>query len=171
MGVIAELVRVASSTLKKWHAAPGTAIVVTGKGLGGAALETEVAHTPGVFGRPPKDFHGVFLPVGRGRRYGVMIAGLNYNLNINISAGETAIYSTDANGTLKARIDLDASGVIKLNGETKRLVTYGELNTALGLMVTAINAAFATKLNGAGAAGTVTLNISAAETTTVKTGG
>jgi len=96
---------------------------------------------------------------------------LNYNLNINISAGETAIYSTDANGTLKARIDLDAAGVIKLNGATKRLVTHAELNTALGLMVTAINATFATKLNGAGAAGTVTLDISAAETQTVKTGG
>lgn len=124
MGVIAELVRVASSTLKKWHAAPGTAIIVTGKGLGGAALETEVAHPPGVFGRPPKDFHGVFIPVGRGRRYGVMIAGLNYNLNINISAGETAIYSTDSAGTLKARIDLDATGKIAVtNSAGKSLKT------------------------------------------------
>ncbi len=168
---IAELIRVASSTLKKWHAAPGTAIVVTGKGLGGAALETEVAHTPGVFGRPPKDFHGVFLPVGRGRRYGVMIAGLNYNLNINISAGETAIYSTDSAGALKARIDLDASGNIKLNGATKRLVTYAELNTALGTFLTALNAKFATKADGGGAAGGLSLDISAAETQTVRTGG
>ena len=114
MGVIAELVRVVSTTLKKWHAAPGTAIVVTAKGLGGAALETEIAHPPGIFGRPPKDFHGVFLPVGQGRRYGVIVAGLNYSLNINISAGETAVYSTDANGTVKARMDFDATGKVAL---------------------------------------------------------
>jgi len=171
MGVIAELVRVASTSLKKWHAAPGTAIVITGKGLGGAAIETEIAHPPGIFGRPPKDFHGVFLPVGRGRRYGVIVAGLNYSLNINISAGETAVYSTDANGTVKARIDLDASGNIKLNGATKRLVTYGELNTALGVFLTALNLKFATKLDGGGAAGGLSLDISAAETSTVQTGG
>jgi hypothetical protein len=60
---------------------------------------------------------------------------------------------------------------IELNGNTKRFVTYTELNTALQLMVTAINANFATKLNGAGSPGTVTLDISAAETQTIKTGG
>lgn len=60
---------------------------------------------------------------------------------------------------------------IELNGNTKRFVTYTELNTALQLLITSINATFATKLNGAGSPGTLTLDISASETQTVKTGG
>lgn len=60
---------------------------------------------------------------------------------------------------------------IELNGNTKEFVTWTELNTALQLLVTAINAAFATKSNGSGSAGGLTLDISAAKTTTVKTGG
>lgn len=171
MGVMAELITIASTAIKRWHSAPGNAVTVVGTGRGGAAVEAELYQLPGVFARPVKDARGIMLNVGPGRRYTVVIATHDYRVNINIAAGETAIYSTDSAGTVKARIDLDAAGVIKLNGATKRLVTYAELNTALGLMVTAINAAFATKVNGGGTAGTVTLDISAAETQTVRTGG
>lgn len=68
--------------------------------------------------------------------------------------------------------DIKVNGInIELNGNTKRFVTYAELNTALQLLVASINTTFATKLNGAGSPGTLTLNISAAETQTIKTGG
>jgi hypothetical protein len=159
-----ELLKVASSTLKKWTAAPGTACIVKGTGLGGTVKETELAHPPGFFSRPPKGFRGLYVPISR--RYGLMIGGINYAANINISEGETAIYSTDANGAVQSRIDLDASGNIKLNGATKRLVTYAELNTALQLFRTAVD----TQLKALGQPG-ATLDISAAETQTVRTGG
>lgn len=80
------------------------------------------------------------------------------------------------NGTTK--IQIDASGNVKidgvaihLNGSSKEFVTHAELDIALQLMVTAINSALATKKDEPGSPGTVTLDISAAKTTTVKTGG
>lgn len=80
------------------------------------------------------------------------------------------------NGTTK--IQIDASGNIKidgaaiqLNGSSKLLVTHAELDTALQSMVTAINGALATKKDEPGSPGSVTVDISAAKTTTVKTGG
>ena len=80
------------------------------------------------------------------------------------------------NGTTK--IQIDATGNVKidgtsiqLNGSSKEFVTHAELDTALQSMVTAINAALATKKDEPGSPGTVTLDISAAKTTTVKTGG
>ena len=60
---------------------------------------------------------------------------------------------------------------IELNGNTKQFVTWDALNTALQGLVTALNAKFATKQDAAGAAGGLSLDISAAKTTTIKTGG
>lgn len=60
---------------------------------------------------------------------------------------------------------------IELNGNSKTFVTYAALNTALQGLVLAINAALGTKESGSSSPGTLSLDISAAETTTVKTGG
>lgn len=60
---------------------------------------------------------------------------------------------------------------IELNGNSKTFVTYAALNTALQGLVLAINTALGTKESGASSPGTLSLDISAAETTTVKTGG
>lgn len=59
----------------------------------------------------------------------------------------------------------------EINGNTKPFVTYAELDAALQLYATAVNALFATKLDGGGSPGTAVINISAAQTVTVKTGG
>lgn len=172
MGVIAELVKIASSAVKRWHSAPGNAVVVTGTGIGGETLETELYQSPGVFGQPTKNMRGIFVPISRGRRYGIVVAVHNYKLAFAVNAGEVTIYSTSSDGeTLKAYIALDASGNIKLNGSSKRLVTYAELNTALQAFKTALNAALATKLDGGGSPGVLALDISASETQTVRTGG
>ena len=61
------------------------------------------------------------------------------------------------------------SGEVHLKGDSKSLVTYSALNTALGNLVTAINALFGSKLDGGGTAGTLTLDISGAEAANVKT--
>jgi len=78
--------------------------------------------------------------------------------------GEKEFYSTDDPVTSKlARIKLNKDGEIVLNLGTKSAVSYAELNTALQNLVTAINAVLATKADAAGAAGTLTLDISASE--------
>jgi hypothetical protein len=80
----------------------------------------------------------------------------------------------------------DSSGGVELNGNSKRLVTYAELNTALGLFKTSIDLALAgaivghthavttapgTTAVGVGSAPATSLDISASQTTTIKTGG
>lgn len=70
-----------------------------------------------------------------------------------------------------SEIIIDDDGNINLNGDGKTLVTHTELNTALQSMLTSINANFATKLNGAGAIGVNTLDISPAEASSLRTDG
>lgn len=171
MGLVAELVRVASATIKAWKSAPGQAVVVTGVGAGGQALEAEVYAPAGILSRPPKDARGVFIPLGGGRKYGVVIAGHNYQVSISLADGETAIFSTDATGaTLKAQVVLKADGSVQINGSSKKFVTDA-LSGLLSTFVTAVNAALAAKLDGGGTPGALSLDISSALTTTVKTGG
>lgn len=171
MGVIAELARVASSALAMLHGAPGRQVITTAKGLGGVATEVEVYPSPGVFSRPPKGARVVVIPLGGGKTR-VAIGAVNYNITLDITDGETAIYSTNAAGdTLKAKIYLDALGNITLNGDSKRLVTWDALNTAMQALVGAVNTALGTKPDGAGTPGTLTLDLTSAKTTTIKTGG
>lgn len=172
MGLIAELFKVTAATLKRWKSAPGESVVVIGTGLGDQTIEAELYQPSGFMGNPPKGARGVFLPVGRGRRYGVLIATCNYQITVDVGQGEVLIYSTTPDGqTLRSQLKLDGFGNIDLNGSSKRLVTYSELNTALQSFKTAINAALATKSDGAGSPGTLTLDISGASTTTIRTGG
>lgn len=90
-------------------------------------------------------------------------------LTPEVEPGEIEIYSTDNPVTAKqARIYLNTDGEIILNQGTKSSVNYADLNTQLQLLVTAINAALATKLDGSGAAGALTLDLSTAEVPEVK---
>lgn len=61
---------------------------------------------------------------------------------------------------------------IHLNGSSKTFVTHAELDTALQTFVTALNLTLATKKDEPlSTPGALTIDISAAETTTIKTGG
>ena len=83
--------------------------------------------------------------------------------------GEVEIYSTDNPVTAKqARIYLNKDGEIILNQGTKSAVNYVDLNTQLQLLVTAINSALSSKLDGGGSAGVLTLDITTAEIPEVK---
>lgn len=171
MGLMAELMTVAKSTVRRWKSSPGDVPVVSGTGVGGAAIEVELYGIPGIAAIPGRGSRVIHIPVG-GSKYRVGIAAHNYASGIAPSEGEITIYSTDESGqTVKSTIALDDAGNIDLNGNGKRLTTHAELNTALQSMVASFNAAFAAKLDGGGTAGAVTLNISAAETQTVRTGG
>lgn len=151
-------------------AAPGKAVVLTTKAAGGQERETELYHPPGLSSGPTPEDIGVEVSSGTAGR--VTIAAHNYKLEIEVTAGETILYSTSADGeTLKSTIKLDTNGNILLNGDSKTFVTFAALNTALQGLITGLNAEFAKKLDSPGAPGLLSLDISAAETTTVKTGG
>jgi len=90
-------------------------------------------------------------------------------LTPEVEAGEIEIYSTDNPVTAKqARIYLNKDGEIILNQGTKSAVNYVDLNAQLQSLVSAINAALATKLDGSGAAGSLSLDLSSAEVPEVK---
>ncbi len=164
------LMRLVKTALARKGNALGDSYITQAQGSEGDVLTPEVYTLPGIVSCAPDGTIGMFVPFS-GRR-GVFVATNNYQIRIEVLRGETTIYSTTPDGkTVKARLDLDGEGNIDLNGDSKKLVTYTELNTAMQALVTAINNNFATKKDEAGAAGTLTLDISAAETQTVRTGG
>ena len=107
--MVAELVKIARTALARYHSAPGNAVNVNGTGLGAVAKNGELYSVPGVFSRPRPGARGVTVEVGRGV---VVVATHDYRVNINISEGETAIYSQASDGSVQARIDLDAAGKV-----------------------------------------------------------
>ncbi len=162
--------KIDSFEIKRKGSAPGKAIVATTEAAGGQERSTEFYQLPGFAAGPTPDDVPVEVRVGTGGR--IIVASQNYKITVDVSAGETLIYSTDAAGeNIKAQIKLDTDGNISINGEDKVFVTHTELNTALQTFVTALNTSLASKLDGSGTTGALTLDISSAATTTVKTGG
>lgn len=82
--------------------------------------------------------------------------------------GERILYSRDSNGNVQSTIKLLGDGTIEINGNADNAVSWTDLNTALQTLVTAINSTFATKLDGGGAVGTLTLNLTNAKVNEVK---
>ena len=106
------------------------------------------------------------IPVSNSYKIGV---GVSDGLTPECDPGEKEFYSTDNPVTAKqARLKLNSAGEIVLNQGTDSAVKFSDLDTALQLLVTAINGALATKLDGGGSAGALTLDISAAEVPGVK---
>lgn len=175
MGLI-ELVKITDTDIRALRNAPGPTVIVKGLGLGGVTREASLYQQHGLRSRPVAGSRGVFVPFGSGSREGVVIATENYTLDITLDEGGAAIYSTDAAGAVQALIKLRADGSVELNGDSKRLVTYGELNTALQAFKTLINAhvhsggTLALGLTGTPSVPT-TIDISASQTSTLKTGG
>ena len=64
-------------------------------------------------------------------------------------------------------IEIKTDGNVEINGNADNAVSYTDLDTALQGLVTAINAALATKLDGAGSAGALALDLSASKVDTV----
>jgi len=82
--------------------------------------------------------------------------------------GEKILYSRDSNGTVKATISFKSDGTLEINGNTDYAVSWTDLNTALQLLVTTINAKFLTKTDGVGSPGGLSLDISSAKVEGVK---
>lgn len=99
-------------------------------------------------------------------------AGVTVDASADLAvSGANVDVTTDGDATINATGNAVINGTeIHLNGDSKSLVTYADLNTALQTLVSGINAALATKLAGASSPGTLTIDISAAEASTIKTG-
>lgn len=89
---------------------------------------------------------------------------LSIEADSSISTNSTGDTELEATGDVK----LSPTGEVHLKGDSRTLVTYAELNTALQTLVSSINSAFASKLNGGGSPGGLTLDISSAEAEDVK---
>ena len=75
---------------------------------------------------------------------------------------ETELWSNDLARYLRVK-----STEIELGGTTGNVTEYAALNTALQTFVAAVNTALASKMNGSGSPGTLTLNIAGAKVTGV----
>lgn len=182
MGGIVEVVK---STFEKLRRAPGKAVVLKIQGAFEQERKMELYHPPGVSSAPTEEDRVIEIPIGGVR---VAIATHNYRIEVEPSTGETIIYSTDSSGdTVKSILKLDNDGNIDLNGDDKRLVTFAELDAALQSFQSSVDAAIASAITGhthggiavgtatsspgAGSASPSSVDISAAETTTIRTGG
>jgi hypothetical protein len=114
---------------------------------------------------------------GNGCRVNIVPISNSYHVGIGVSddlvsecdAGEKEFYSTDSPVTVKkARLKLDKNSRIIMNQGVNHAAQYEALNTKLQLLIMAINSVLATKLNGAGSAGTLTLDITSAKVDTVR---
>lgn len=179
--------RVVKSLFQRRATAPAQNVVVQLEAAAGENRTAEMYSAPGISSAPSKDDRVVVVPIGRGS-HRIAIGSHNYRIEVSVAEGEITVYSTTAAGdTVAARIDLDNAGNIDLNGDSKRLVTYGELNTALQSFKTSVDTAIAgaitghshagvttgpgTSATGVGAAPPTSLDISASETSTIRTGG
>jgi len=119
-----ELGKLTKSFFASFHGAKGSANNLFADGIGGAGLSAESYQHHGFASSPPKGTRVIFAPFGRGRKYGAIIAEHNYSVTVEMAYGGTTIYSTSADGkTVKAKIELDNAGKIKIANETKSLKT------------------------------------------------
>lgn len=162
------LYRIVKTAFKKLRSASGESVTVEAENTSGT-LELPFYQLPGYSAGPTKGDKAVVANVGGFR---VVVASHNYRAGEAVSAGEVIIYSTDSGGgAAQARIKLNNDGNIDFNGTGRTLVTHAELNTALQTMLATINADMANKQDASGQTpGTATLDISAAEADTLRTG-
>jgi len=116
------------------------------------------------------------------QNWGIAVAASDH-IAVDIGQGEQKIYSYDESRTIRAFINLLADGVLEFNGNSKSLVTYAELVQGLSnyngaaLPPTGVQGEFAkiaivlqSLAPGSYTPGVLSVDISAAETSTIKVG-
>lgn len=143
----------------------GDSIIATGEGPAGKGQTAQVYGQAGFISNPAKDVKGIRFRIGS---LDIIIGAFNYKIPLPDNPGDSKVYSTDADGNEAATIKLLADGTIEINGNNDNAVSWDDLNTALQGLVTAINANFGTKLDGAGTPGTLTLSLTSSKVDEVK---
>jgi len=105
--------------------------------LGLNDIRTAFEVTPfGIDSNPIKDMRAIYSETAnKGKR---VIIGY-FNKNQLAAVGETRLFSTDANGTLKTYVWLLNDGTIKIGGDTKHMVRFEELETAFNKLKSDFN--------------------------------
>ena len=163
-----------SLTYEKKGTAQGKSIYLKTSAGAGQDRISELYHPPGISSAPTKEDSIIDAQIGSGKR--VSIVSHNYRIEVEVIDGQTKIYSTNADGSeIKSLIFLDNDGNIELNGNDKTFVTFAELDTALQNMISLIMAHVHTSASPGSPTTTptasISVDISVAETTTIKTGG
>lgn len=120
-----KIVIIKNAQLKQFQGAPGKSLSVDIESHG--SDNAEFFQIPGIFSKPQDDVQAVCIDCNG---MNIVIAGHDYKFDQDIQKGETLIYSYDAAGALKAKILLNASGEIVLNGGTDFAVAYTDLKSA-----------------------------------------
>jgi len=172
--MIGSLVEIVRHIFIRKGRSPGKSIIAQTRAGAGQERELDFYQLPGIASGPTEGDRGITIQTQGGR---IIVGTCNYKIELNPNTGETILYSTNQSGdSVEARIDLKNNGNIELNGNSKSFVTYSELNTALTNYVTQLNLSLASGANGAGPVifavpPPSSIDISTAETTSIKTGG
>jgi len=143
----------------------GDSIIATLKGSGSNPETAQVYGQHGFIGNPPSGTKAIRIRIGN---IDIVLSSNSYKAGYPLNQGESKVYSTDSDGNQQGFINLKNDGTIEINGDTDNAVSYSDLNTALQGLASAINSSLATKQDGSGTAGTLTLDLSAAKVNEVK---
>ncbi len=114
--------------------------------LGIKDIQTSLEVGPyGVDANPIKDMIAVYIKTGEKGK--TVIVGY-INKRQLAAPGEHRIFSTNANGTLKAYAWLRADGSLEINGDDDNMVRFSELKTGFDKLKSDLNA-FLTHVHGA----------------------
>lgn len=178
---IAKQYKLTGAVRKTPDQSAGPVVVVNADDGNGDTMTPEVWEVPGHWSMPPDGTYGVRLPIGGGN-FGAIVATHHYKTaDPGLAKGETAVGSTTADGVnLRAVTKYRVNGDQELNGNSKRLVTWGELDTALTALMSLLNS-HVHQVVSLGAPTlpaptstpptTFSIDITPAKTTTIKTGG
>ncbi len=166
MKLLGNLVEITSTKIGQYPGdISGDSIIATFKGSAGKGETAQVHGQVGIIANPAKTTKQVRIRIGS---LDILISSLNYKVPLPDNPGDSKTYSTDADGNEAATIKHLADGTIEINGNADNAVSWTDLNTALQGLVTAINANFGTKLDGAGTPGILTLGLTGARVDGVK---
>lgn len=123
----------------------------------------EYMNAPGDNTIPPIGSIVTILSAGRSWKIAIACNDTK-DFDSGLSEGDKYLYSKSEASYVRILSD----GNIELNGNSDNAVRYADLNTALQSYVEAVNAALATKLDGSGSSGTLSLDISGSKVNEVK---
>ena len=116
-----ELTEVKSQTFETQDQGAGPVQVLEVEYPTGELRDVELFQQPGLASGATQSHKVIVMPISGGG-YKVGIAAHNYELGLEVSAGETKLYSTDSAGsTRKALIHLKADGKIDIKNDTEGL--------------------------------------------------
>ena len=131
------LVSIESSAIETLGKAEGPSVIATASGDAARGYDAEVYSAHGVVSRPSKKTKGIRIQLGK---LSIILAAYTYGVDPPENAGETKIYSTDADGEEEASHLLGNDGTHTFNNGSDNAVRYSDLKTAFDQLKSDFNA-------------------------------